>query len=160
MRRILSVTTFLFLLASAGSAQTNINLGGISADPSAAVEVSADQLSVDQDTGKAVFSGNVVVGQGDLRLSAGRVEIKYGSSNADIESLSASGGVTFVTATEAAEASSAEYNIAGGTLTLIGEVLLTQGASAISADRMRVTLSTGSAELSGNVRTTFQQSGN
>lgn len=160
MRKLISLTITLFCLASASFAQTNINLGGISTSPDAPVEVSADGLSVDQDTGTAVFSGNVVVGQGDLRLSAGRVEIVYGETTGDIDSLSASGGVTFATATEAAEASSADYDIAGGTLTLTGDVLLTQGASAISADRMRIVLATGNAELTGNVRTIFQQSGN
>ena len=63
------------LLGTAANAQTNIDLGGISADPKASVEVSADNLSVDQDSGTAVFSGNVVIGQGDLRLSAGSVRV-------------------------------------------------------------------------------------
>ncbi len=156
----LLTATFLWIIASIATAQTNINLGGISADPDAPVEVSADSLSVDQDTGTAVFEGNVVVGQGNLRISAGRVEIVYGSSTGEIDRLSVSGGVTFVTATEAAEADSADYNIAGGSLVLSGNVLLTQGVSAISADRMQINLETGNAELTGRVRTTFQQGGN
>lgn len=151
---------FAIVLSGAAFAQTNINLGGISADPNAPVEVSADSLSVDQNTGKAVFSGNVLVGQGSLKLSAARVEIVYGDTTGEIDSLSASGGVTFVTDTEAAEANSADYNIADGRLVLKGQVLLTQGASAISADQMRVNLETGNAELIGQVRTTFQQGGN
>lgn len=158
--RSILTAALLWIIAGQAGAQTNINLGGISTNPDAPVEVSADNLSVDQDTGKAVFAGNVVVGQGDLRISAGRVEIVYGSSTGEIDRLSASGGVTFVTATEAAEAASADYNIAGGTLTLSGGVLLTQGVSAISADRMEIDLATGNAQLSGRVRTTFQQGGN
>lgn len=142
------------------AAQTNINLGGISADPSAPVEVAADNLTVDQDTGTATFTGNVQIGQGDLRLSAGRVEVVYGSDTGEIARLQASGGVTFVTATEAAEAQSADYDIAGGTLTLTGDVLLTQGASAISAEQMTVNLESGNAQLTGRVRTVFQQGGN
>ena len=54
---------------------------------------------------------------------------------------------------EAAEAQRADYDIAGGTLLLQGEVLVTQGASALSADRMRVDLGTGSARMEGRVRT-------
>jgi len=154
------LTICLTVLAPLANAQTNINLGGVTTDSNAPVEVTAENLSVDQDTGKAVFAGNVVVGQGDLRLSAAKVEIVYGDSTGQIDSLSATGGVTFVTATEAAEANSADYNIVGGSLVLTGNVLLTQGASAISADRMQVDLSTGNASLSGNVRTVFQQSDN
>lgn len=141
-------------------AQTNINLGGISADPNAPVEVAADNLTVDQDTGTATFAGNVVIGQGDLRLSAGSVDVIYSAASGEIARLRASGGVTFVTATEAAEASSADYDLVGGTLTLNGNVLLTQGASALSAERMTVNLNTGNAELSGRVRTVFNQGGN
>lgn len=150
----------LLLIAGPGIAQTNINLGGISADASAPVEVAADNLTVDQDTGVATFTGNVQIGQGDLRLSAGTVQIVYGSGTGQIARLQASGGVTFVTATEAAEAQNADYDIEGGTLTLTGDVLLTQGASAISAETMTVNLETGNAQLSGRVRTVFQQGGN
>ena len=156
----LVIAVYLAVWAGPASAQTNINLGGITADASAAIEISADNLSVDQDTGTAVFSGNVVIGQGDLRLSAGKVEVIYGGKTGQIARLMATGGTTFVTATEAAEANSADYNIESGSLVLRGEVLLTQGASAISADQMSINLSTGNAELSGRVRTVFQQGGN
>lgn len=147
------------LLGSTAAAQTNINLGGISADPSAAVEVTADNLTVDQDTGTAVFSGNVVIGQGNLRISAGNVSVVYSEATGDIAQLLASGGVTFVTDTEAAEASEADYNLTSGMLILSGNVLLTQGASALSAEKMTVNLNTGNAQMSGRVRTVFQQDG-
>lgn len=147
------------LLGTAATAQTNINLGGISADPKAAVEVSADNLTVDQDTGTAIFSGNVVIGQGDLRISAGIVRVVYSDVTGDIAQLLASGGVTFVTATEAAEAAEADYNLTSGMVILTGNVLLTQGASALSAEKMTVNLATGNAQMSGRVRTVFQQNG-
>ncbi|MCB5199274.1 lipopolysaccharide transport periplasmic protein LptA [Loktanella sp. TSTF-M6] len=148
------------LLAGPALAQTNINLGGISADPNAPVEVTADNLNVDQDAGTAVFSGNVVIGQGDLRLSAPQVDVTYGADSGDIARLQASGGVTFVTATEAAEAQTADYDLQAGTLTLNGDVLLTQGASALSSQTMVVDLNTGRAQMSGRVSTVFQQGGN
>jgi len=107
-----------------------------------------------------VFAGNVVLGQGGLRLSAGRVEVIYNGTSGDISRLSATGGVTFVTETEAAEATSAEYDLDAGTLVLSGDVLLTQGASAISSDTMRINLSTGAAQMEGRVRTMFNQGNN
>lgn len=147
------------LLPALAAAQTNISLGGISADPSAPVEITADTLAVDQDSGQATFDGNVVIGQGELRIAAGSVQVVYDSATGDISRLLATGGVTFVTATEAAEATSADYDLVGGTLTLTGDVLLTQGASALSADSMVVNLSTGAALMEGRVSTTFQQDG-
>lgn len=140
-------------------AQTNISLGAVSVDPSAPVEVTAETLSVDQETGAALFQGNVVVGQGDLRLSAGRVEVIYDGETRNVSRLSASGGVTFVTATESAEARSADYDLDAGNLVMRGDVLLTQGASAIAADQMRIDLSSGAAQMTGNVRTIFNQGG-
>lgn len=160
MLNVLKVIAATALLATPAIAQTNINLGGVRADTSAPVEVTADTLNVDQDTGTAVFDGNVLIGQGTLRLSASRVEVIYNETSGEISRLNASGGVTFVTETEAAEAASAVYDLAGGTLTLSGDVLLTQGPSAISAGQMIINLSTGSAQMSGRVRTVLQQGNN
>ncbi|WP_242494332.1 lipopolysaccharide transport periplasmic protein LptA [Loktanella sp. IMCC34160] len=143
--------------AQAWAQGTNVTLGGLNADPTAPVEVTADSLSVDQENGTAVFSGNVVIGQGDVRISAAEVRVVYGEDTGEIARLVATGGVTFVTATEAAEAANADYDIANGQLTLTGNVLLTQGASALAAERMVVDLTNGTARMDGRVRTVFQQ---
>lgn len=156
--RIIALLTVLLAPALAG-AQTNINLGGIAADPTAPVEVTADSLTVDQATGTAIFSGNVLIGQGDLRVAAQQVQVVYDGDTGDITLLLATGNVTFVTETEAAEAETADYNLRAGTLTMTGNVLLTQGASAISAERMTVNLTEGTAQMDGRVRTVFQRQG-
>lgn len=144
-------------LATLASAQgASVALGGIDADPTAPVEITADSLSVDQSNGRAVFSGNVKIGQAELRLSADRVEVIYSDASGSISRLLASGGVTFVTATEAAEAQSAVYDIAGGTLLLTGDVLLTQGRTALSSQNMSIDLAAGTAELTGGVRSVIE----
>jgi len=146
-----------FALAGLAHAQTNVDLGGLTVDNTAPIEVTADSLSIDQDTGRAIFDGSVVVVQGDLRMTAGQVEVVYGTDTSEIAQLIASGGVTFVTATEAAEAQRASYDIETGMLTLDGDVLLTQGASAISAARMVINVNDGTAAMEGRVRTVLQQ---
>ena len=107
-----------------------------------------------------MFSGNVIIGQGDLRLQAGNVEVVYAADTSDISRLIATENVTFVTADEAAEAQSADYDIATGLLQLTGDVLLTQGASAISAETMVINVTTGTATMEGRVRTVLQQGDN
>jgi lipopolysaccharide export system protein LptA len=67
--------------------------------------------------------------------------------------------VTFVTATQAAEAEGAEYDLAAGVLVLTGGVLMTEGRTALSAERMTINLRDGSARLEGGVRTTFLPEG-
>lgn len=156
----LPVLVFLALMPFQAWAQTNIDLGGITADPTAPVEITADQLTVDQDSRSATFTGSVLIGQGTLRVAAERVEVVYDEETGQIARLSASGGVTFATETEAAEAQDAVYDLIAGVLTLTGDVLLTQGASALSAERMVVNLQTGTARMDGRVRTVFQQGGN
>ena len=102
MMKMIALCAGLFL-ANSAVAQTNIALGGLTVDTTAAIEVIADSLSVDQDTGIAIFDGNVMIGQGDLRITAGRVQVVYGTDTSQIARLVATNGVTFVTATEAAE---------------------------------------------------------
>ncbi len=159
MIRLMALIAALVLGTSA-AAQTNVALGGLTVDTTAAIEVTAESLKVDQDTATAVFSGDVVIGQGDLRLTAGEVTVVYGDDTTEIAKLIATGGVTLVTATEAAEAQEADYDIVTGLLTLTGDVLLTQGASAISAERMRINVTDGTATMDGRVRTVLQQGGN
>ncbi len=147
----------LLSLPAAASAQ-GVQLGGaFAADPSAPVEVTSDSLSVDQAKGAAVFTGNVTIGQGDLRVQAGEVEVRYDEATGGIARLLATGGVTLATPEEAAEAQAADYDLGSGTLTMTGEVLLTQGPSAISGDRLVVDLETGTARMEGNVRTILQR---
>lgn len=160
LKHIAFCAAFLLGIGGMVAAQTNVDLGGFTVDTAAAIEVTSDSLSVDQSTGTAVFAGNVIIGQGDLRLTAGRVEVVYGSDTSQIARLIASEGVTFVTASDAAEAQLADYDITTGLLTLSGEVLLTQGASAISAESMVINVSDGTAQMQGRVRTILQQGGN
>jgi lipopolysaccharide export system protein LptA len=154
---------FLLCLAliapGAALAQMDLSLGDVAADGTTPVEVTADSLTVDQDTGTAVFAGNVLVVQGDIRMSASQVEVFYDAEGQAITRLVADGGVTFATATEAAEAAQADYDLATGMLILTGDVLLTQGATALSAESMTVNLRDGSAQLDGRVRTVFLPEG-
>ncbi|NDV02842.1 LptA/OstA family protein [Pseudoroseicyclus tamaricis] len=144
-------------LAGPAAAQSSFDLGQIDVDPSAQVEVTADSLEISQEDGTAVFSGNVVVGQGEMRISAGEVRVNYSDETGDITRLDLSGGVTFATPTEAAEAQAAEYDIGSQLLTLTGDVLLQQGQSAIGAERAVIDLGAGTARMEGQVRTVLGQ---
>ena len=164
IRRLFVFVLILMLPAFAVAQGTSIALGTGAFDSGLPVEVSADSLSVDQATGEAVFDGNVLVVQGDVRMSAGKVTIVYASDDSGaangIERLIASDGVTFVTATDAAEARTAEYSIAASTVTLEGDVLLTQGPTALSGERLVVDLATGNGRMEGRVRTIIGGSNN
>ncbi|MBU2956276.1 lipopolysaccharide transport periplasmic protein LptA [Paracoccus sp. 1_MG-2023] len=152
---ILALT--LALLPAAGSAQS-IAFGGMDSDPSAPVEVAADNLSVNQSDGSARFTGNVVIGQGEMRLSADDVTVEYAEGGQDrIRALLARGNVTLVAGEDAAEAQEARYDVAAGTVLLTGDVLLTQGQNVLSGNRITVDIRNGTAQAQGRVRTILQQ---
>lgn len=155
--RPLVLALTLGVLAPAVVAQgTSVAFGTLRQNPDAPVEVGADSLAVDQDTGTAVFSGNVLIGQGEMRLSAARVLVVYKEGNTGIERLEATGGVTLVSGKDAAESERADYNIDDGTILMSGDVLMTQGNNALTAERMTINLRDGTAQMSGRVKTIFQ----
>ncbi|MFB2532158.1 lipopolysaccharide transport periplasmic protein LptA [Paracoccus sp. p4-l81] len=151
----------LMALPQALAAQQAVAFGGVRANTSAPVEVSADSLSVDQASGAATFSGNVVIGQGQMRLSATSVRVEYGDKGqSQIRRLHATGKVTLVSGPDAAEADEAVYEVDSGQVTLTGNVMLAQGQNVLSGNRMVVDLKTGSASVDGRVRSILQPGGN
>ena len=154
----------LCLVAGTAFAQgADIALGTQTFDRTQPVEVTADELSIDQASGQAVFDGNVLVVQGEVRLSAGKVTVEYsteGTAPNGVSRLIASEGVTFVTPAEAIEAREATYSVADGTVRLSGDVILTQGQNAIAGETLTLDLNAGSGRMEGRVRTVFTPGGN
>lgn len=148
------------MAAPAAFAQgTNVAFGTFTQDTDLPVEVTADNLSVDQDTGIAIFTGNVVIGQGEMRLSAPRVLVVYLQDQKGIERMEATGGVTLVSGPDAAESDKADYFVADSEIVMIGNVLLDQGPNALTSDRMTVQLDDGTAQMTGRVKTIIQSGG-
>lgn len=158
MYRLLTAAIFIALAGPAPAQGTSVAFGGMSQDTDAPVEVSADQLEVNQSDGTALYTGNVVIGQGEMRLAAPRVLIFYTEDESRIDRMEASGGVTVVSGSEAAEAQTAVYSIDAGTIVMTGNVLLTQGRSALTSERMTVNLEDGTAQMAGRVRTVIGSS--
>ena len=154
----------LALSLPAAAQGTEVSLGGLVHDTSLPVEVTSDSLSVFDADGRAEFDGNVLVVQGPMRLTAAKMLVMYEENGAEggtqIREMVASGGVTFVNGPDAAESREATYSPEAGTLVMVGDVLLTQEATAISGARLTVDLATGTGVMDGRVRTTFQAGGN
>lgn len=151
---VLLIIASLPISAVAQGAQ--VAFGNTRQDSNLPVEVTADNLAVSQNDGTAVFTGNVLIGQGEMRLSAPRVLVIYLQDQSGIERLQASGGVTLVSGEDAAEAAQADYNIETGMIEMQGDVLLVQGPNALTADRMFVDTRAGTARMSGRVKTVLQ----
>ncbi|XDA98128.1 LptA/OstA family protein [Sulfitobacter sp. LCG007] len=163
MPRLSACLALILLAAAPGpvlAQSANVSFGALKQDTALPVEVTADDLAVDNTTGSAVFSGNVVIVQGEMRLGAQEVLVVYTENRDAIARLEAKGGVTLVSGPDAAESRTANYDIDSGTIVMVGDVLLTQGKSALSAERMTVHLEDGTAQMSGRVRTILQTGDN
>nr|WP_217433968.1 LptA/OstA family protein [Leisingera sp. ANG59] len=146
-------------------AQTaSVAFGAVKADPSLPVEVTADNLAVNQADGSAEFTGNVLIVQGVMRLSADTVLVIYktaeeGGGEAGIERLEATGNVVLVSGPDAAESQYAEYTIDRGTVVMTGNVLLNQENGTLASNRLEVNLTSGTAQMAGRVKTILNPNG-
>ena len=140
--------------------EARIAFGDLAQDTTLPVEVTSETFAVNNADGTAVFSGNVVVIQGEMKLSATEVRVSYNQDRTAISQLIASGGVTIVNLADAAEAREAVYTIDTGSIVMTGDVLLTQGPSVMAGQKLTVNLKDGSGLMEGRVTTTFVPGGN
>jgi lipopolysaccharide export system protein LptA len=161
--RIGAIVLAAGLLALVGPVQAEgakIAFGDLAQDTTLPVEVTSETFTVNNADGTAIFSGNVVVIQGDMKLSAAEVRVRYNAGQTAIDQLIASGGVTIANLADAAEAREAVYTIESGVIVLTGDVLLTQGPSAMAGQKLTVNLKDGTGVMEGRVTTTFVPGGN
>jgi len=162
LRYAAAIAAALSLASAAGAQSVDVELGGFTnRDPDAPLEITSDRLDLSRSDGTAVFSGDVVAVQGEMRLRANRVRVSYvlkddGSLGDEVESVKAEGDVLLTTPREAAEGDEATYYPGRNEVVMAGDVLLTQGENTIAGDRLRVNLETGSGEVEGRVRTVLQ----
>jgi lipopolysaccharide export system protein LptA len=162
MFRALFLAAVFVAIPATVPAQTSgatVAFGSMKGDATLPVEVTADQLRVNQTDGTAIFTGNVLVVQGTMRLTAAEVQVDYAADGKKIARLNATGGVTLVNGGEAAESHAAVYTIDTGAVVMTGDVLLTQGTSALSGKQLTVDLNTGTGVMEGRVQTVFVPAG-
>ena len=155
MTRLAQLFSLIALAALPALADTGVNFAGLKTDPTAPVQVTADQLQIAQADGTASFSGHVTVTQSDMVLQADRVTVVYAEDGKGIAQLHAEGNVTVKAGSNAAAADDALYTVATADLLLSGHVLLTEGQATLAGDRLSINLQTGLGSMTGNVTTTF-----
>ncbi len=160
IRKILGLLALIALPTVAIAQGTSVQLGSQDRDTNAPVEITAEKLAVDQDAGIALYTGDVVVIQNDMRLAAPRVLVTYSEAKDEITNIEATGGVIMVTADEEAESDRADYDVEAGVVVMTGDVLLNQGLSALTAQEMVVDLDKGTANMVGRVKSVFQSEDN
>jgi lipopolysaccharide export system protein LptA len=147
-----------FLVASAATAAALVALAPALSQTSALkghnsnapVDVAADRIEVQDRADRAIFSGNVVVKQAELSLTAPRLTVAYTNAGGiEIERIDASGGVTVRSPSETARGQYAIYDINRRLITLIGGVSLVRGDSNVNGGRLVIDLTSGRAVIDG-----------
>jgi len=132
------------------------------------VDISAENSNIDDARNLVVYSGDVNVLRGDMRLRADRLEAYFGRSETgrrEINRIVVEGNVFYVTPNEIARGESGFYNLLEDVVELHGSVVLTQGCNVSTGEHLRADLSEGTARLDGGessnarVRSVFYTAG-
>jgi lipopolysaccharide export system protein LptA len=169
---------WLGMLATLPAAAQQPVLPGLSGqDRKAPIEITADQLVVEQTQRTATFKGEVEATQGTMRLTADRLVVHYGQDqpqaataageSGSIRRIEAFGRVLVRAPGETAEGERGVYDVAAGTLSLEGSVVLTRAGNVVRGERLEVDLASGRSTLlaapgqgpAGRVRALFQPGG-
>ncbi len=137
---------------AAGQGITTSALRGL--DTRAPIDVDADRIDVLDQQNHAIFTGNVRVRQGTLTLEANRIKVAYsrpagGRGDPEIQRLDADGNVRLATPSERATSRFGIYDVEKRILTLIGNVVLTQGTTRVQGNRLTIDLTSGRSTLDG-----------
>ncbi|MAA99345.1 MAG: lipopolysaccharide transport periplasmic protein LptA [Stappia sp.] len=130
------------------------------------IQIEAKELQVQDKNQSAVFSGDVVVTQGDAVLKTQRLVVRYdgsaaGGVNQKIASLEASGRVYISSKDQTATGEHASFDMKRERMVMTGkQVVLSQGPNVVVGSRLTVNLKTGQADLeapkSGRVKVLIQ----
>ena len=119
-------------------------------DTDAPVDVAADRIEVQDRADRAIFTGNVEVRQGSLRLSTARLTVAYSSQGGiEIDRIEATGGVLLRSPSETARSQFAIYDLNRRIVTMIGGVTLNRGGSEVRGGRLVLDLDSGRAVMDG-----------
>ena len=153
-----SVALVLIALPATGPAQAQTTAFQLSSD--APIQIEADKLDVLDNEGRAIFSGNVQVVQGEISLRAAEMVVEYareaeaegaagGLGNAgNIKRIDANGGVYVRSGEQVATGDTGTFDMATETVTLSGdEVVLTDAGNVIRGCKLTIAMTTGNAQV-------------
>lgn len=175
---------FSVMLTAGVSAQkspsTKTDQGMPSNEP---IAIEADQLEVFDKEKRAIYSGSVVVTQGETIMKAQVMTVLYESSadttaeesasptilggdeagGAVLKRVDAQGGVTIISKDQIATGDSGVYERMTDIMTLVGNVTLTQGVNVTKGEKLIYNIGTGVAFVeagkSGRVSSSFVSGG-
>lgn len=143
---------------SFGSMAGAQNIAGFNS--SQPVNYAADRIELQDRQNRVVLTGDVVIQQGDLRLTAARTTVAYTDTGSlQIQRIDATGGVTVVRGSERASGASGVYDFNRRVIVLAGGVALRRGNDTLNGGRLVIDLNTGLSSVDGSAAGETGQSG-
>lgn len=117
------------------------------------VNFAADRIELQDRQNRVVLSGDVVINQGDLRLTAGRTTVSYTDAGSlKIQRIDATGGVTVTRGNETARGAAGVYDFNRRVIVLSGGVALRRGGDTLNGGRLTIDLNSGLSSVDGGAR--------
>ena len=140
-----------FALAACTLAGLQLNAQAIAGHNSnAPVEYAANRIELQDRQDRVVLTGNVVIEQANLRLTAGRTIVDYSDAGSlSIQRISATGGVTVTRGNESARGAVAVYDFNRRVITMTGDVRLQRGGDTLNGGRLTIDLRSGLSSIDG-----------
>ena len=114
------------------------------------VNYAADRIELQDRQNRVVLSGDVVITQGDLRLTAGRTTVSYTDAGSlRIQRIDATGGVTVNRGNETARGNAGVYDFKRRVIVLSGGVALRRGGDTLNGGRLTIDLNSGLSSVDG-----------
>ena len=115
------------------------------------VNFDADRIELQDRQNRVVLSGNVIIRQGDLRLTAGRTTVSYTDAGTlQIQRIDATGGVVVTRGNERASGTAGVYDFNRRMIVLSGNVALRRGSDSLNGGRLTIDLRTGLSSVDGS----------
>lgn len=121
-------------------------------DASQPIRLTADRATYSDRTGVTTYSGNVVITQGTLKITASNLTVNLGSGRSILSAVATGSPASFeqmVSAEKGLAKGSAQkidYNAETGIVTLTGKAKLTQAGNSFSGNTIRYSLTHGDVE--------------
>lgn len=121
------------------------------------VNYAADRIELQDRQNRVVLSGDVVITQGDLRLTAGRTTVSYTNEGSlRIQRIDATGGVTVNRGNESARGAAGVYDFNRRVIVLSGGVALRRGSDTLNGGRLTMDLNSGLSSVDGTGATSAE----
>jgi len=124
-------------------------------DSAAPIDFGATNIELQDKAHRTILSGDVVVKQAEMTLSAARMTINYrgelaNGATPEAERIDAAGSVVVTRPDQSARGQFAVYDLNKRVITMLGAVTLIQGGNTVNGGRLTINLDSGRAVIDGS----------